>query len=269
MPRIRTIKPDFFRSRTVETLTLEQRLTFIGLWTHVDDEGRCKYDPRLIKIDIWGLSDRTDAEIETDIRALTEASLITHYVVGEDSYLSVCGFREHQTVNRPSPSHLPSPEMGEIQPVPSGNGDPPAQVHESSPDTHVPLTEDSSPERKGKERKRRGTPPRHPGSTSLRPDVDQLCEQLQAKITANGSKAPAITERWRTEARLLIDRDGRELSEALELISWSQDHHFWRSNILSLPKFREKFDQLRLQRQQANGAERRDQGTGRAVDISW
>src|SRR5690348_14073734 len=98
MARIRTIKPTFFTSLTVAGLTVEQRLTFIGLWTHVDDEGRCTYDPRLIKAALWPLDDRTSKDVESDIRALTEHSLITHYVVGERSYLEVNGWAEHQRI---------------------------------------------------------------------------------------------------------------------------------------------------------------------------
>src|SRR5699024_3247957 len=81
MARIRTIKPTFFTSLTIANLTLEQRLTFIGLWTHVDDEGRCIYDPRLIKAALWPLDSRTAEDVDGDIRALTESSLITHYTL--------------------------------------------------------------------------------------------------------------------------------------------------------------------------------------------
>jgi len=150
MARIRTVKPDFFRSRTINRLTYEQRLTFIGLWTHVDDEGRCEYDPELIKADIWP-RERSVGELEDDLRVLTELSLITHYEVGERSFIQVKGFDEHQRINRPTPSRLPPPKAGAIVPLTSRN--------EASPKTHGALTESSLPERKGKEGK---------GNTSLR-----------------------------------------------------------------------------------------------------
>ncbi|MCA1185783.1 hypothetical protein LCD36_04860 [Saccharopolyspora sp. 6T] len=143
MARIRTIKPDFFRSRTIDKLTYEQRLTFIGLWTHCDDEGRCEYDPRLVKADVWPLSDRTSGDIDGDVQALTESSLITHYTVGERSYLQINGWREHQKINRPTPSKLPAPDSGQIAPLTSGDSD--------SVMTQGVLTEDSPGERKGKE----------------------------------------------------------------------------------------------------------------------
>ncbi|MFC8531892.1 hypothetical protein [Nocardia sp. NPDC057227] len=79
-----------------------------------------------------------------------------------------------------------------------------------------------------------------------RPDAEALCAHLCDRIRANGSKA-AVTKRWRIEARLLLDRDGRDFDKAMRLIDWSQDHHFWKTNILSMPKFRAKYDQLRLQ----------------------
>lgn len=63
----------------------------------------------------------------------------------------------------------------------------------------------------------------------------------------NGCRRPAITEEWRTQARLLLDKDRRSLDAALALIDWCQADDFWRPNIQSLPKFRERYDQLRLQ----------------------
>lgn len=80
----------------------------------------------------------------------------------------------------------------------------------------------------------------------FREDVEALCRRLHDRITANGSKA-VITAAWRTEARLILDRDGRELDKALRLIDWCQDDPFWKSNILSMHKFRAQYDRLRLQ----------------------
>lgn len=120
MARIRTIKPSFFRSRKIDLLTDEQKLTFIGLWTHVDDEGRCEYDPELIKADIWPRQRDVEA-VEYDLMVLTELSLITHYIVGERSYLVVNGWKEHQRINRPSASALPAIDEGHIVTVTRDN----------------------------------------------------------------------------------------------------------------------------------------------------
>jgi hypothetical protein len=144
MARIRTIKPEFFTSLTIADLTPEQRLTFVGLWTHVDDEGRCVDDPRLIKAAVWPLDDRTAADVEVDLKALSESSLITRYTLNRKRYIAVTNWREHQRINRPTKSKLPAPEQGE-KPDP----EPPTSCDEDSRTPHGGVTEDSPQERKG------------------------------------------------------------------------------------------------------------------------
>jgi len=89
-----------------------------------------------------------------------------------------------------------------------------------------------------------------------RADVERLCAHLADRIEANGSKRPAITKRWRDSARLMLDRDGRTEQQVTTAIDWCQDSEFWRSNILSMPKLREKYDQLRLQASRKPGSSR-------------
>ncbi|MFM9261842.1 hypothetical protein ACKAMS_24710 [Rhodococcus sp. 5A-K4] len=79
-----------------------------------------------------------------------------------------------------------------------------------------------------------------------RPDIEELCERLQQRITETGSKTPTITAKWRTEARLLLDRDKRDLGKALALIDWALADDFWRGNIASMPTFRKQYDRLRI-----------------------
>lgn len=88
-----------------------------------------------------------------------------------------------------------------------------------------------------------------------RPDVEKICRHLADRIVDNGSRRPVITASWRTEARLLLDKDGRTVDQVINAINWCQADPFWRSNILSMPTLRAKYDQLRLaaERQRANG----------------
>ena len=79
-----------------------------------------------------------------------------------------------------------------------------------------------------------------------RDDVDDLCRHLADRIVGNGNKAPTIGKTWKRAARLMLDADKRDEAEAHRLIDWCQADSFWMSNILSMPKFREKYDQLRL-----------------------
>lgn len=82
-----------------------------------------------------------------------------------------------------------------------------------------------------------------------RTDVEAICTRMADRIEANGSKRPTITKAWRDAARLLIDRDGHTEAQVLWLIDWATADTFWKANILSMPKFRDKFDQLRLKAQ--------------------
>lgn len=136
MARIRTIKPEFFTSLTVADLTYEARLTFIGLWTHVDDQGRCVDDARLVKAAVWPLDDRTAKDVDVDLWQLSDAELILRYTVGSRKFISVTSWGEHQRINRPSLEKLPSPEEGE--PTPKGR-----ELMEGSLNTHGALHDGS------------------------------------------------------------------------------------------------------------------------------
>ncbi|MBK3595779.1 hypothetical protein, partial [Streptomyces sp. MBT51] len=104
-----------------------------------------------------------------------------------------------------------------------------------------------------------------PDDTPTRDDVEQACAALANAIEANGSKRPTITKTWRREARLLIDRDGRSLDQVLTAIAWCQADTFWRGNVLSMPKLRAKYDQLRLAAQRQSPPPR-PQSTGPGYD---
>ncbi|WP_326678538.1 hypothetical protein [Streptomyces sp. NBC_01237] len=252
MARIRTIKPTFFTSLTIADLSYEQRLTFVGMWTHVDDEGRCVDDARLIKAAVWPLDDRTAADVEDDLRALTELSLITRYTLTRRSYIAISGWAEHQRINRPTPSRYPAPDQAESAPE-----KPLTSSNERSSSTHTQLSEPSRPEGNREQGREQGTGNREEASSGTavalpdpppdRDDVERICTHLADRIEQNGSKRPTITKSWRTAARLLLDKDGRSEEQVHGAIDWCQNSDFWRSNVMSLPKLRDKYDTLRLQ----------------------
>lgn len=94
--------------------------------------------------------------------------------------------------------------------------------------------------------------PTRPDQTNVeekkREDVERLCEHLQKRILDNGARKTSanVTDAWRRDARLLIDRDEVAEAEAHRVIDWCQDDSFWKQNILSFPKFRKQYDQLRI-----------------------
>lgn len=100
------------------------------------------------------------------------------------------------------------------------------------------------------------TRPDPPPPSERREDVDRLCDHLADRIEGNGSKRPTIGKAWRDAARLMIDRDGLAEEKVHVAIDWVQDHEFWRSNVLSMPKLREQYDRLRLEAQRGQRAAR-------------
>lgn len=118
MPRIRSIKPDFFASEDVSALPLRARLTWIGLWTQCDDHGRTKRNAKLIKAAIWPLDDVSLRDVEEDLQVLADHGRIVPYVAESTPLLAVVNWHVHQSINRPGSARFPGP------PAPIGVLDP-------------------------------------------------------------------------------------------------------------------------------------------------
>jgi hypothetical protein len=77
-----------------------------------------------------------------------------------------------------------------------------------------------------------------------------LLIDLMLKNNPESSIIRRLTEKRRKEwincARLLRERDGKTEQEIEFRIRFSQNDEFWKTNILSMPKLREKWDQLFL-----------------------
>lgn len=85
----------------------------------------------------------------------------------------------------------------------------------------------------------------------IRPEVTRLLDLLDTEIVRNGGKAPKRTKKNVDAVRLMLDRDGYSEAQIERAIRWCQADEFWRANILSASKLREKYEQLRLAAQRA------------------
>ncbi|MFZ7239772.1 replication protein [Avibacterium avium] len=72
---------------------------------------------------------------------------------------------------------------------------------------------------------------------------------LVQKLNPN-VKAPSF-ESWANEIRLMRERDGRTHREICELFQWANQDSFWKVNILSPAKLRERWDQLTVKKSNA------------------
>lgn len=78
----------------------------------------------------------------------------------------------------------------------------------------------------------------------------RLAARLADHIRENNPNHRPILERqiqsWANDARLMTENDRRSLDDSRRLLDWCQQDSFWRANILSMGKFRERWDQLWL-----------------------
>lgn len=109
--RIRTIKPEFFLHEGLfeaeSALKLPLRLAFAGLWCAADREGRFKWEPRRLGVQILPY-DAVDFSRVLD--ALASRGFIRKYASGTDVFGVIPSFTAHQVINnRERESELPEP----------------------------------------------------------------------------------------------------------------------------------------------------------------
>lgn len=95
-----------------------------------------------------------------------------------------------------------------------------------------------------------------------------LAIDLKRLILANnsGAKIPNDLQSWAKIFDLMIRIDNRSADLITQVMQFSQLNDFWKSNILSPKKLREKFDTLYLQSQNQRGSQVYGAGTARGPE---
>ena len=185
MARIRTIKPEFWRSPDIMQLDHFQRLLYIGLWNLADDEGRGTCDHASIAADLFltEFSLNPHGTITAVSNAFNEYSIrgmVTVYEVGNRQYFQINNWKDHQRINRPSRSKFPAPTRVK------------AEITEPSLSTHGGLTP--------------GTGNREQGSGTGNRDKD-MSDSDESNVPVSSPKpkaskrhdySPEFTEFWET-----------------------------------------------------------------------
>lgn len=109
--RIRTIKPEFFTHEGIfeaeSQSGLPLRLAFIGIWSAADREGRFKWEPRRLGVQILPY-DQCDFSRVLD--ALATRGFIVKYACDAGQFGYIPSFLKHQVINnRERASDLPNP----------------------------------------------------------------------------------------------------------------------------------------------------------------
>lgn len=116
MARIRTIKPEFFTSEDIVSLSPLARLLYIALWCESDREGRLLWKPRTFKMRYLPAD---DCDVEALCSELVAAQLVKLYGEG---FAWIPKFGLHQHLNpREAASTLPEPNASRTRQPRVGN----------------------------------------------------------------------------------------------------------------------------------------------------
>lgn len=112
--RIRSIKPEFWRSVDIAALPLEDRLFFIGLWSYVDDNGVGLDRVPIIAAELFADDLSRDpretlARVSEGIERLSERGLVQRYSDDSRDYLHVSNWERHQRIDKPNKPRYPLP----------------------------------------------------------------------------------------------------------------------------------------------------------------
>lgn len=276
MARMRTLKPEFFDSPSTAEADLAVRLTFMAMWSWADDSGHGTGNLKELEAFCWPNDEVTElprrsrgnsagapggwrnfAEICGEV---AEVFGVVFYKVRNRPYYWIPSFKQHQSKDFRPTSRYPLLEEGEMFDVTSGNVIGSGSVDTSSGTTSAPMRGNSAdapgdPALVIGEQGNRGTGEQGmsadaatapPEPQPVREDVERVCNVLADLVQENASNGqrPTITKGWRDAARLLIDKDGRTVEQIEWLSRWVQADDFWVANVRSMPKLREKFEQL-------------------------
>lgn len=129
MARIRTIKPDFWTDESLVECSIPARLLFVGTWNFADDAGNLPRSAKKLKMQVFP-ADTLDCE--PLVMELISHGMLVEYSSNGEMFLHIKGFSKHQKIDKPTKSSIPRPDFAT---TPRG------------------FDEDSTTERKGKERR--------------------------------------------------------------------------------------------------------------------
>ncbi len=185
MPRIRTIKPEFWADEKLAQFEPVTRLVFLGLISMADDAGRLVDNVKALD---GMLFPQTDDTCDASLKTLSKAGRILRYTSSSGQKLiQILNWSRHQRVDHPNTHVLPAPSKEQV-----------TQVVEST----AAKTVVAKGSRKARENGAKGSrEPRATTSTNdLRPTTSTN-DQYQ-----NGAKAPSSgSDKPNTDVRTVFD----------------------------------------------------------------
>jgi hypothetical protein len=114
VPRLRTLKPEFFTHEVLGELSPLHRLLYQGLWCYADREGRLEEKARFLKTVILPYDDCDIPKMLLDLEA---NGFIVRYESDDKRLIAIPAFLEHQKPHpREAKSKLPPPKKTKALP---------------------------------------------------------------------------------------------------------------------------------------------------------
>lgn len=128
MARCRIVKPEFWDDEKLAAVSIQARLTYIGIWNFCDDYGVTKANSLWLKSRIFPFDERiTVREFEKWIKELSEIKRLLTFKAKNETFFFLPNFSRHQVINRPSRTRYPEP---------------PDNINDGSVSTHGALTDE-------------------------------------------------------------------------------------------------------------------------------
>ena len=212
--RIRSTKPEFWRSKTIAQLDWATRLVLKGLESYVDDNGVGKDDLALIAADVFprDLSANpreTLARLAEAISDLSRAGLIVRYSRDGEELVYVDKWKDIQRVDRPNKGRFCRPD-GTIEyhePVNRDSYRNPREDVANIPETLAPVTGEQR--NRGTEEQNPPNPPHEPPPPQPPPKQTgaDAARARVANMPARSVDAYRIAEAFSASVPVPIERD--------------------------------------------------------------
>lgn len=108
MARKRMVSPELLTSESLASLDVATRYAFVALWMYVDDYGRGKDNPALIRAHTWPLDDEVTTEaVDDQLKQLVNVGSVCRYERNGGVYLHIPAWTTFQKVSHPTASRIP------------------------------------------------------------------------------------------------------------------------------------------------------------------
>ena len=239
----RIIKETICTSENIDELNPEEEIFFYRLIVNCDDYGRMDARTPIIRAKCFPLKlDKVkEKEIDNWIKKLVKQRLIIVYEVEERLYLQMVTWDKHQQI-RAKRSKFPALEDGCIKLISN-------DIRCNQEIANVPVIQSNPIQSESN----LNPIPRQSKFDENEIEIE-ISKYLYQKILVNDPKAKKPNfQNWAEHIDKLIRIDGRNEEEIKSIVDFCQSDNFWKSNILSTKKLREKFSQLVIKMSEEGG----------------